>query len=861
MSTPKIKMIVENLHGEQWRVVDYKNIERYREVNVAFNLSFMLLKTDKNAHSYDYVDNENTIIYDGVKYVIKRIATKMIGKKPVKIVHCELKAYNELMDEWQYTNISGSRAINEVMAHALKNTGYSYNVIGVFNNETFQDFGENNSLALMSEIMEKYNAEFFIIDKTIFVYNEIGSDTNSQFRYRHNIGGIELDSDTESFSTYIKGFGADGLEVEYESELVEMFGRRHAPPVSDEGFTNEESLLKECKKRLDDQFRISIEIDYVEIQKNGKNINAFDLGDRLHLIHGELDIKSKVRVLAITDYPESGKKPRLKIANITRDARNMLADFNNTKRTVDKILDGEQKLPYNVLDDAVKIATEALQSAQTELEFKNGIIARDKNNPNLLVLFNSAGVGVSTDGGQTFNTAMTGAGIVADMITAGYMSFNRARGGTLQLGGYENVNGVMQVFNSDGDVIADLDGDRGGFSSLYIGDLTASHVEAPNVVQYRSSGFNIYINTSGDDNNEGGSSSPLRTFAEAMRRVPKYSDGTVTIILQSNFNEAFRINGYTGDNWIRINFNGYENTQFISIASNTKPLLIYGGKINRNAGSALIFSARNSFVQIQDLELNGNGQENGISSDQNDNIYLNRVEIYNVTHCVENDRMSNLLIRSGAGLADVSGVRSSNGSYVRTISSTYEGGSHAINLNSASQHHGTTTTDTGTATPPADPVVEVTEEWSATSSRSWRDNWSWRTDNNEVYQGEWSGYGLHKGLWFFGDSVRNAVNGKTIKRIRVHVSRKSSGGNSGNVGIVFRSHNHASQPSGEPTLSSTTHTVNFSWGESKWVTLPSAFHSIFENGNARGIGIYTTSRNNSDYAIFNPSARIEITYE
>ncbi len=62
----------------------------------------------------------------------------------------------------------------------------------------------------------------------------------------------------------------------------------------------------------------------------------------------------------------------------------------------------------------------------TELEFENGILAIDKSNPNNIVLLNSAGIGISKDGGNTFNTAMTGMGMVADVITSGSLRTNNA---------------------------------------------------------------------------------------------------------------------------------------------------------------------------------------------------------------------------------------------------------------------------------------------------------------------------------------------------------------------------------------------------------------------------------------------------
>src|SRR5699024_3624511 len=91
-------------------------------------------------------------------------------------------------------------------------------------------------------------------------------------------------------------------------------------------------------------------------------------------------------------------------------------DFNN-------IMTGRKKLPYSILDDAVKNATKALRDAQTELKFSdNGILAIDKKDPNKVVLFNSAGIGVSTNGGAEFRTAMTGDGLIADVVTAGTLN-------------------------------------------------------------------------------------------------------------------------------------------------------------------------------------------------------------------------------------------------------------------------------------------------------------------------------------------------------------------------------------------------------------------------------------------------------
>ena len=75
---------------------------------------------------------------------------------------------------------------------------------------------------------------------------------------------------------------------------------------------------------------------------------------------------------------------------------------------------------------------------------------------------NKNGIGFSTSGySGTYNNAWTIDGhFNADFITAGTMLADRIRGGTLQLGGYDNQSGLMQVLDEVGNVVikADKDG-------------------------------------------------------------------------------------------------------------------------------------------------------------------------------------------------------------------------------------------------------------------------------------------------------------------------------------------------------------------------------------------------------------------
>src|SRR5699024_770080 len=108
--------------------------------------------------------------------------------------------------------------------------------------------------------------------------------------------------------------------------------------------------------------------------------------------------------------------------------------------------------------------TKALQDAQTELDFTdNGIIATDKKDPNNVVILNSAGVGVSNDGGATFRTAMTGNGLVADVVTSGTLNTDR-----------------VVIYGGDGKSYAHLEGaeieTRGSHTRTWFGETTTEDV-------------------------------------------------------------------------------------------------------------------------------------------------------------------------------------------------------------------------------------------------------------------------------------------------------------------------------------------------------------------------------------------------
>lgn len=436
-------MIVKHLDGRTEFLTDYKSLQRKRRVNGEYSLSFLLIKTERNEHAYPLTVEESIIEYDGQEYRIKKMTEKTIGNTPVKQIHAD-HVFFDLVDEFQYDTVSGTKTLDACLTHALQNTGYTFDVIDSFPSVTFENFGNDNPLSLIQLCLNRFGAEIEIDGKHLTFKRQIGRNTDIQFRYKHNIKTLEKYVDTTNLSTYIKGFGKqndDGSYVvtaEYLSPMHQVYGIRHAKPVYDDRYTTKEGLDERLRQELQDKPNISIKLEAVELKKAGINTEQIKLGDNVFIIYEPLNIDVNARIMEIIEYPEEPKSNEFTISNIQSNLTDAVADFQRTKDRVDGIFEGKEKLPYNVLPDAIRRATESLQSAETELVFENGILAVNHNNPNFLVIFNSNGIGISRDGGKTFTEAITADGFVLSAGAIGQLNANNI-----------NVAGVVSAINDD----------------------------------------------------------------------------------------------------------------------------------------------------------------------------------------------------------------------------------------------------------------------------------------------------------------------------------------------------------------------------------------------------------------------------
>lgn len=272
----------------------------------------------------------------------------------------------------------------------------------------------------------------------------------------------------QTFITYVQGYfdyeGSDNLheanyKLEYpqgkESPMIELFGIREAPPVTDGRVTDRDLMDDMMRQQVEQSLKMSIELDFVTLGKNYPFAQP-EIGDEIPVIDETINFNRLLRIQEIKttrDAHHKVIKQSIVVGDPKRETRYKQAQSGAISNMND-LLAGRTKIKESVLPAAIKESTQMLMDTASELSFsEQGIMAVDKDNPNYVTLINSSGLGVSKDGGETFHNAITRGQINADLITAGSLNADYIRGGTLDAN-------LVNVVGGDGDKYISMQNDE-----------------------------------------------------------------------------------------------------------------------------------------------------------------------------------------------------------------------------------------------------------------------------------------------------------------------------------------------------------------------------------------------------------------
>ena len=377
-----------------------------------------------------------------------------------------------------YEKWNGSHPFTNYLDALFAGTGYTYDNTASVAAFEKQDWGMSDRLSLFNDIIDQANVEFYIEGTAVHVVQAMGSDLSTIVRKKFNLDTAEIQTDNTSFATYGRGFGvysnpddttSKRLEVEYKSPLYDYyyhkFGAIEAVPVADERYKIAENLLTAVKEKVDKSWAISLTLNLVDLQSVGYKYAMAKTGDYITVIDENINFSDKVRIIKVTsDYDIRGTRTK---TEVECGSLSFAEQQKTSQSTLSNVAAGKIPLPNEWLTSQVQLATNNLLAARTELSFTDqGIIAVDKSDSNKVVILNSAGVGISTDGGQTFKSAITADGVVAD----------RLYGNLIEGIGFKtsNSNGFTMTIWHGGIYLSDTNGTAYGIMGSTV-DNTTGH--------------------------------------------------------------------------------------------------------------------------------------------------------------------------------------------------------------------------------------------------------------------------------------------------------------------------------------------------------------------------------------------------
>ncbi|MDP2891591.1 MAG: right-handed parallel beta-helix repeat-containing protein [Bacillota bacterium] len=401
-----------------------------------------------------------------------------------------------------------------------------------------------------------------------------------------------------------------------------------------------------------------------------------------------------------------------------------------------------------------------------------------------------------------------------------------------------------------------------GVGLLNAGDI---YLEGKRCLQ--RTGITLYVSTTGNDSQDGlTSQTAFRTLQRAVDMIPHCIHDTCTINLAAGT--------YIEKVYVRMPshycINLYGNSATLKgalrILGGTSVFNIYDLNISSNLNIGLWIRGAGLFVLMSGGSINGNQISGGHGAyvEAGANLGLESVKICNcpgsaiyAMYCARVNEVS------CTGSSNGIGMYANAGGIITGYSTAPSGTTPRLEANGGKiLSYGTPTS----ATPPSTETPATETTWNPTGTGCMR-NGAWRTDSQNVRQGQWpitskAGQGsismdtaINKGFWFFDYAdIQSKLAGKTIESIFMTIKRDNGG-----VPTAVPAHlwlHDAAGPSGTPNLVSDLSTLTkLGWQQETTVCLPLAAGDALKNGSAKGIALYHESSDKGYYLNMAPSSK------
>lgn len=428
--------------------------------------------------------------YNNITYKAVNIKQQTRGQSFSLNVRATPLFYWEFSKSIIHENHDGSHTANSAFRTVFEGTAFNFVLVDFSPSVTIEGFGKGaNRLELFKRLLDRYNYEFEIQGRTVYMKHLIGNDTNYMYKYKLNASNVSSTTDATEYFTHIKGFGnfEEGeedyfnnakLKREYTHPLADVVGKWEGPPVVDGRVKDVETLQQSMYMAVEKSLEISIEGTLHDIRKMGYNIAVPQKGDRVWLHDERIDLEKEIRLNKIvTTYDEKDNIIDCEVTFGSQSIRDRYkASINSLSKRFSDLLLGKLKLPVISLEQIGMEMINAIHAASSEIVFGDfGMQAISKTNPNNVFGVNSEGWYISQDGGRTPKTIATARGIYADALFAGTLWLTSEMN-IESLDGYLNMTGsnFHMASKTGNDRYVDISPDGAKFMGGMIEIMTSS---------------------------------------------------------------------------------------------------------------------------------------------------------------------------------------------------------------------------------------------------------------------------------------------------------------------------------------------------------------------------------------------------
>ena len=448
---------------------DYTNIEypllatkvHTSELNGQDDLELRIPQQKNNNLDLLTIDKLWEFDYNNVTYKAVNIKRQTRGQSFNLNVRAMPLFYWEFSKSIIHENHDGSHTANSAFRTVFDGTGFNFVLVDFSPSVEIEGFGKGvNRLELFKRLLDRYNYEFIIQGRTVYMNHRIGNDTNYMYKYKLNASNVSSTTDATEYFTHIKGFGnfEEGeedyfnnakLKREYTHPLASVVGKWEGSPIVDGRVMQTSTMDEAMEQAVEESLAVTIEGTLHDVRK------IYDIavpvkGDRVWLHDERINLEQEIRLHKIvTTYDE---KDNIIACDVTFGSQSIgerhKANINSLSKRFADLLTGKLKLPIISLEQIGMDMINAIHAASSEIVFGDfGMQAISKTNPNNVFGVNSEGWYISQDGGRTPKTIATAQGIYADALFAGTLWLTNDMN-IESADGYLNVTGSRFVMRS-----------------------------------------------------------------------------------------------------------------------------------------------------------------------------------------------------------------------------------------------------------------------------------------------------------------------------------------------------------------------------------------------------------------------------